>query len=191
MIKARRLLLTIGLVAFAASAHAQVSLPGSDWVGPARLKGKISVPGEGSDKVSGPTTYSLFFGPLAAQGLAANEFRAVLDDGSETLDFEGTYITDVRGNPVLQPDPVEFEAGLRDLIEDVCLSTVGDPVQCAVFDGLSLSISRSQFKQKARASKTGAQSIKSSGQIDFHFLNGGSIVVRVKLRFKSGSGGLQ
>jgi hypothetical protein len=43
----------------------------------------------------------------------------------------------------------------------------------------------------ARSSKMGAQSIQSSGKIDFEFMNGSTLVARVKLSFKSSSGGLQ
>jgi len=191
MMRMRRFLLAAGGLAVAAAAQAQVALPGTDWIGGAQLKARISAPGQGSDKVAGPATLALFFGPLAADGLGANEFRVEIDDGSETLDFEGTYTTDARGNPVLAPDPSEFSAALRELIEEVCMDLVGDPNQCAVFNSLTLSIRRSDLKQKARRSKAGAESLKSSGKIDFDFLNGGALVARVKLSFKSAPGGLQ
>jgi hypothetical protein len=186
----RRFLLAAGALTLAAAAQAQVALPGTDWMGGAQLKASISAPGQGSDKVAGPATLSLFFGPLAAEGLGANEFRVVLDDGSETLDFEGTYSTGARGRPILLPDAAEFEAGLRELIDEICSSTF-DPGTCNTLNSLTLSVTRSDFKQQARSSKMGAQSIKSSGQIDFQFMDRGSVVVRVKLRFKSSGGGLQ
>jgi hypothetical protein len=186
--KALALALTVGFLALAGQAEAQISLPGTDWLGSAQLKGRVSAPGQGSDKISGPATLSLSFGPNAAEGLSANEFRLLLDDGVETLDFEGTYTTDARGNPVLSPDPSDFADSLRELIDDVCMNTIGDPQQCGLFGSLALSITRSDFKQKARSSKMGAQSIKSSGKIDFEFLNGSSLVARVKLSF---TGGLQ
>jgi hypothetical protein len=189
--KALALLLAVGCFALAGGVQAQVSLPGTDWTGGAQLKAKVSAPGQGSDKIAGPATLSLFFGPLAAEGLAANEFKLVLDDSVETLDFVGTYTTDARGNPVLAPDPSEFAEALRELIEEVCMDLVGDPTQCAVFNSLTLSIRRSDLKQKARRSKAGAESLKSSGKIDFDFMNGGALVARVKLSFKSSSGGLQ
>jgi len=184
-------LVAVGFLALAGQAEAQPSLPGTDWTGSAQLKGKVSAPGQGGDKISGPATLSLFLGPSAAAGLAANEFHLVLDDGTETLDFEGTYTTDARGNPIILPDPSDFADSLHELIDDVCMSTIGNPTQCAVFDSLTLSITRSDFKQTARSSKMGAQSIKCSGKIDFAFMNGSTLVASVKLSFKSSSGGLQ
>jgi hypothetical protein len=191
MTQALRWLLAFGFIAaLAASAGAQVSLPGTTWTGGATLKAKISSPGNGSDKVSGPTNYTLYFGPLDEPDLDANEFRLVLDDGEATLDLDGDYATDGMGRPQLTPDPEAFEEGLRELIDEICAAEIGDPAQCAIFDTLDLVITRQEFTVKPRTSKRGVDSIKSSAKIWFEFRQAGSLIVRVKLGFKSGGGGL-
>jgi hypothetical protein len=151
--------------------------------GSANLAAKISAPGQGADNTRGTTTFVIAFGPLAAPALSSNEFRLVLDDGSAELEVEGTYSVDSLGRPTLSPDPVQFEAGLRGLIDDVCLG-IATPAECAIFPTLGMTIARRDLSIKARMTKSGAEAMKSRGKIDFAFVDAGGPVVRVKLRIR-------
>ena len=179
-------LVVFAALALEAHAGSPALLPGSSWSGSATLAAKISAPGQGTDRTRGTTTFVIAFGPLAAPALSSNEFRLELDDGSAELEVEGTYSVDSQGRPVLSPDPVQFEAGLRGLIDDVCLS-VATPAECAIFPTLGMTIGRRDLAIKARMTKSGAEAMKSRGKIDFAFVDAGSPVVRVKLRI-SGAG---
>ena len=143
-------LVVFAALALEAHAGSPALLPGSSWSGSATLAAKISAPGQGTDRTRGTTTFVIAFGPLAAPALSSNEFRLELDDGSAELEVEGTYSVDSQGRPVLSPDPVQFEAGLRGLIDDVCLS-VATPAECAIFPTLGMTIGRRPRDQSARA----------------------------------------
>ncbi|HEY8123718.1 MAG TPA: hypothetical protein VII78_20535 [Myxococcota bacterium] len=180
-----RFALALLLLAPALAADAQLSVSGSSWSGTAQLKAKLRAPGQGTDKMSGSTSYQVSFGPLAAPTLAANAFRLVLDDGSVTLDFTGTYTLDGNGRPVLTPDSAAFDAALRSLIDDVCMQEIGDPAQCGVFATLDLSIGRHALSAKPRRGKRGVDSLKSAGTVSFTFSQGASKILSVQLQFKS------
>ena len=173
----------------AGAAFAQVQLAGTEWSGSASVKAKVKPQGEKSQKQAGTTAYTLYFGPHAGEGLAADQFRAELDDGEAELEFDGSYAFS-GGRLTLSPNSTAIANELKDLVEEVC-PALYDPTTCSTIDAVTLNVTRAAFKQKVRTSKAGLTSIRSGAKIAIEAFLSGQRLLSMKLSFKSGSGGLQ
>jgi hypothetical protein len=171
------------------AASAQVELAGTDWSGNASVKVKIKPRGEKARSQAETTGYTLYIGPHAEQGLAANQFRAKLHDSTGEMELDGTYVFS-GGRLTLTPDGPAIASELQDQLVEACPLQF-DPATCSIIDSVTFNVTSAAFKQRVRSSKAGVTSIRSSAKLALEAFYQGERILGLKLRFKSGSGGLQ
>ena len=82
-----------------------------------KLRGRIKAKGIPAFRLRGFGSADILFGPM--ETLAADEFLLLVDDGEDTLQFEGTYVLNRRGKPVLFVNPAKSEDEFEDLLEEI------------------------------------------------------------------------
>lgn len=112
-------------------------VPGTSWAGAGTMKAKLV----GQGTLGGPTDFILDFGPIASLGLGPDEFQILVDDGTDTLTFEGTYEEVAPGRVSLLPSVASYAGAWCDLF------LAGGAEKCE--------IEVLKMKMNARAKETG------------------------------------
>ncbi|MCI0585216.1 MAG: hypothetical protein L0323_00085 [Planctomycetes bacterium] len=67
---------------------------------------KAKLVGQGT--LAGPADFVLDFGPIASLGLGPDEFQILVDDGTDTISFDGTYEEVAPGRVRLVPSVASY-----------------------------------------------------------------------------------
>jgi hypothetical protein len=86
-------------------------IQGTSWSGLGTMKAKL----EGQGTLAGPADFVLDFGPIASLGLGPGEFQILVDDGTDTISFEGTYEEVAPGRARLLPSVASYAGAWCDL----------------------------------------------------------------------------
>lgn len=177
-------ILTIAIVVPPLPAAPADNVPGSTWTAQAKLKATISAKGVPTQNVKDLGEVTLVFGPQG--GLSASQFRLLIDDGTLTLDFPGTYTLDPAGRLQLTLDlpaaAAAFLAHWNNIVDDAFGSVnLPDP---------DITIDKARLTAKTKSKRTGDRiSIKMSSKWNLDFvLPDQTLRVKMKLKFKAKKG---